>query len=404
MTPIEEYAIIGNGRSAALVSRDGSIDWLCWPRFDSPSVFAALLDEEAGGSWRIVPTVPYRASRRYVGDSNVLATRFETAGGAAIVTDLLSIRRTSDLASSLAPEHELLRLVTCESGEVELTSEFVPRPGFGRGPVSLRDRGAHGIALYIDGALVLLRSEVPHAIPEGDRASATFRLRDGASVLTALTYDRDAPAALSPLGEAGRAAIARTVEIWEDWAARASYDGPYRAIVKRSALTLKLLMFTPSGAIVAAPTTSLPERVGGDLNWDYRYCWLRDASLTARALFGLGYEDEGTAFVSWLLHTTRLGHQPLAPLYTVFGRGPRAEHVLDHLGGHRGSRPVRVGNAASTQRQLDVYGQVIDAAAQLAGKHGVFDRPTAALLRQLGDAVCASWTEPDEGIWELRTP
>src|SRR6266404_4289386 len=296
---IADYALIGDCRGAALVSRAGSIDWLCWPRFDSPAVFAALLDQERGGRWRIAPTDLHdndvhnngtrNITRRYVGESNGLATRFECAGGAAVLTDLRPAASEEFKDAHLVPDHEIVRQIECERGEVEFELEFAPRADFGRKPLRLRISGCLGICAHSGRGTYWLRGSVPISLGELGDAHARFRLRAGESAQFSLTYSEDAPAVLTALGEPVRAAIARSVAWWEQWVGRVRYDGPARDAVIRSALALKLMSYAPSGAIIAAPTTSLPERIGGDLNWDYRSCWLRDAALTVRALLGLGF-------------------------------------------------------------------------------------------------------------------
>jgi GH15 family glucan-1,4-alpha-glucosidase len=383
---INDYALIGDGRSAALISRAGSVDWLCWPRFDSPPIFAALLDPD-GGAWRIAPTAEARVSRRYVGDTNVLETRFDTATGTLVVIDLMTVAEES--AKGLAPDHELLRYVRCDRGEVEVESVIDPRPDFHavRGAV----HPTLGMRWQIGSKLLALRGDIP---------PGRFTLRAGELASFSLTFD-EGPAVLTPLGEHAADRLVRTIRWWRNWAARASYTGPDRDRVIRSALAIKLMGFAPSGAVIAAPTTSLPEVIGGALNWDYRFCWLRDASFTARALLSLGYVEEASAFCSWLLHTTRLTSPELNVIYDVYGNKPPRERELS-IAGFAGSRPVRVGNAAAAQLQLDMYGEVIDATAQLAQTIGDLDRDTQHLLRRFGDYVCDHWQLADQGIWEPR--
>ena len=395
---IADYGIIGDCRSAALVSNRGSIDWLCWPRFDSPSVFAALLDQERGGYWSITPVGPYSAQRKYVDNSNVLETRFETASGVATLTDLMPVQENS---TGLVPDHEIIRRVTCLSGELEVEVEFVPRPNYGERPRPLRECGNLGLRLDYGRGAYWLRSSVPLTV-RGFVASARKTLRAGDSLVFSFSYSENAPAVLPPLGQVPHR-IELCADWWKGWTEQAQYDGDFRDEVIRSALALKLLCFAVSGAIVAAPTTSLPERIGSGLNWDYRYCWLRDASLTIRALLELGYWEEATRFLDWMLHATRLSQPELRILYTVFGNPAPKEWESETLRGYKESSPVRIGNAARDQLQLDVYGEVIDAAAQFAFRGGMLDREMQKVLIGLGNYVVKHWNLPDEGIWEPRT-
>jgi GH15 family glucan-1,4-alpha-glucosidase len=399
---IYDYAMIGDSRSAALVSRHGSIDWLCWPRFDSPSLFAAILDVASGGFFRVAPVAAARATRRYLDDSNVLATDFESSTGVLRLVDFMPVFSEEEKRHTLVPEHELVRIVEGVSGEVDVEVGFFPRPDYACQSVRLRNAGALGIRIEHGAELYTLRSDVPLDLHERASVTARFRVRAGDRRHFSLSYDAHGPAVLPPLGEHSLVALERTLEFWRRFVRRSTYAGPYRAAVTRSLLAVKLLSFAPSGAIVAAPTTSLPERVGGDLNWDYRLCWLRDAALTVRALLGLGYHEEASAFVNWLLHATRLTRPELRVLYDVYGGTPAREKELDHLDGHQASRPVRIGNAAAEQVQLDTYGEVIDAVARLARRESKLDRETAQMLRAFGEYVCAHWHEPDHGIWEAR--
>ena len=402
MDPIKDYAIIGDCRAAALVSRSGSIDWLCWPHFDSPSIFGALLDDSAG-RWRIAPRAPFHVTRRYVGNSNVLQMQFETATGTMRLTDTMPVVSEDDKRKLLLPDHQIIRMVEVERGELELEMTFTPRPQYGRGRARLRQAGKLGTRIETDAGLLMLQCDVPVEFREGNQIQSRFRLRAGDARCFSLIFEDEWPAVFPPLGGWTREAIARSTAWWNAWAARLTYHGPGRDAVIRSALALRLLVYAPTGAIVAAPTTALPERVGGDLNWDYRFCWLRDASLTLRALLGLGYTEEAEAFANWLLHTTALTRPTLRVLYDVYGMPPPAERTLDHLAGYRGSRPVRIGNAASEQLQLDVYGEVIDAVTQLIRGGGALDRDTGRMLSAFGTYVCRNWQQPDEGIWESRS-
>jgi GH15 family glucan-1,4-alpha-glucosidase len=403
--PIEDYGIVGDGRCVALISREGSIDWLCWPRFDSPPWFGRLLDPDRGGSWSIAPTRPARITRAYVDRTNVLETRFQTSTGRLIVIDAMTVSSEEHKHDALVPDHELVRLITCDDGGVEAEIVVDPRPDFGRARVGrIEDCGSLGIRWHHATTLVTLRGEAPLRLDRDGRACATLRLRAGDSAVFSLAFDADAPAVIPALGEAARGAIERSIAWWRGWIARARYDGPARAAVLRSALALKLLAYAPSGAIVAAPTTSLPESPGGDLNWDYRFCWLRDASFTARVLLELGYIEDAQAFCGWLLHTTRLTRPELRVFYDVYGNRPNDEHELRGIAGYRGAVPVRYGNAAFAQHQIDTYGEVVDATARLARVIGAPDRETCKLLRDFGAYVGRRWHLPDSGIWEPRGP
>jgi GH15 family glucan-1,4-alpha-glucosidase len=401
MERIADHAVIGDCRTAALVSRAGTIDWLCWPRFDSPSIFGALLDDDAG-HWSLAPTTRYRSERRYVADSNVLETRFFTASGTILLTDLMPVASEPERRRHLGSDHEILRIVSCEEGEAEVETVLQPRPGYGLKRTRLRDAGRLGLRAETDQGLLVLRADFP-VRTDGSRASGQVRLRAGEVRHLSLTFADEWPAILPPLGAVSREALERTNAWWRAWASRIRYRGPAREAVVRSALALRLLVYAPSGAVVAAATTSLPERIGGDLNWDYRFCWLRDAAFTVRALFGLGFQEEAEAFVSWVLHSTRLSQPELRVLYDVYGRRPAPERTLDHLSGHLRSSPVRVGNGALDQLQLDVYGEVIDAVAHFVRSGGGLDRETQRMLSALGEYVCRNWQRPDDGIWEPRS-
>jgi len=397
---IADHAIVGDCRSAALISRDGSLDWLCWPRFDSPSVFAAILDEDRGGRFGIAPAGPFRSERGYLGETNVLQTRFFAASGELTVTDFMPALAGTDALRQPQPGHELVRIARCERGEVEVAIVFDPRPDYGRFAPRIHSLGKLGLRVDAGGgAMLSLLTDAPLG-PEG---RARVRLRGGEELHFSLGYVCGAPAVLPPPTATRCASVLDgTLRLWREWASRTRYDGPERAMVVRSALLLKLLQYAPSGAIVAAPTTSLPERPGGDLNWDYRSCWLRDAALTARALFGLGHREEAENFMSWLLNATSLSLPALHVLYDLYGRRPRPETELPHLSGHGGAHPVRIGNAAVGQVQLDTYGELIEAAAYVVRAGGDIDRATASMLSDFGHQVATSFDEPDEGIWEIR--
>ncbi|HEX5473061.1 MAG TPA: glycoside hydrolase family 15 protein [Vicinamibacterales bacterium] len=400
---IGDYGIIGDCRSAALVSRDGSIDWLCLPRFDSPSIFAALLDLRQGGCFRVGPTGDYRVTRRYVEASNVLETTFHTPSGVVRLIDVMPVADEETKGRELWPEHEILRRVEGIEGEVEIEVRYEPRLDYGRLPVTLRPH-PHDTLIAEQGLVVLLlHSDVPLTIA-ADQRKATGRraVRAGERLLFGWSFSHGWPAVMPAEGDNAHRQIDGSVLWWQQWASQFTYDWHYRDAILRSALALKLLTYAPSGAVIAAPTTSLPEEIGGVRNWDYRYCWLRDASLTLRSLLDLGFTVEGEAFLSWLLHATRLTRPKLQILYNVFGGTEMPERHLDHLEGYRGSRPVRVGNGATHQVQLDVYGEVIGAVHEYVIRGGRIDRGTGRLLRGLGETVCQVWRDADEGIWEPR--
>jgi GH15 family glucan-1,4-alpha-glucosidase len=304
---------------------------------------------------------------------------------------------------TLRPQREVLRRIECVDGEVAFDVRYAPRPDYARRTPELRDRGPLGIHVQHGAQLLCLTSDVPLTLGTGrSEARARFTLHFGQRRYFSLTFTDMEPAVIPPLGAPAEARISETVEWWRNWASRCRYQGPYRAAVVRSALVLKLMTFAPSGAVIAAPTTSLPESPGGVRNWDYRYCWLRDASLTLQALHDLGYVLEAEAYLAWLVHTTRLTWPRLRLMYDVYGKPVLAERHLDHLAGFAHSRPVRVGNAASRQLQLDVYGELLDAVYQFTLRGGQLDRTTARMVAGFGDTVCRCWREPDEGIWETR--
>jgi GH15 family glucan-1,4-alpha-glucosidase len=399
---IEDYGLIGDCGSAALVSREGAIEWLCLPRFDSPSLFGAILDRERGGHFRIRPRGSFRACRRYVRDTAVLETEFRTRSGLLRLRDGMVAAAELGETGALWPEHQVLREIVVLEGEVGVEMECVPRFDYGRRRATAEPRGPLGVFFQRRGDVVVLRSDMPLETTEvGVRASAMLRAGDRRFVL--LAYDHGEPAAVPPLGDSADHKLQATIEYWRAWSDRCDYSGRYRDLVVRSAITLKLMCCASSGAVVAAPTTSLPERIGGNRNWDYRYCWFRDATFTLRVLFELGYVAEGAAFFSWMLHATHHSHARLHVLYSVFGGGVGRERILPHLTGYRGSRPVRLGNDAERQLQLDLYGALAGSAHEYVLHGGTLGDWTGHLLARVGDRVCDLWTRPDQGIWEVRS-
>jgi GH15 family glucan-1,4-alpha-glucosidase len=398
---IHDYAVIGDGRSVALVSNRGSIDWLCWPRFDSAAIFAAILDPIIGGRWCIRPAEHAQMARRYIENTNVLETEFATASGKIVLTDFMPVTSEEQKKKKLWPEHELVRRVKCTQGEVELIVDFNPRLDYGRVTPKIKDCGKLGWRIDIGTCVFTFRSEI-ELVGRGDGLSASSTVKAGETIAFSFTYSAESPAVIPSLGDAITERLNLTIDWWRHWAAQSNYRGPYERQVTRSALVLKLLSYAPSGALVAAPTTSLPERIGAELNWDYRLAWLRDAAFTVHALFGLGYKDDAAAFVDWLLHATRLTRPQLSVLYDVFGESPLDEQVLDHLKGYANSRPVRIGNAASGQLQLDIYGEVVESVSHFIGEDASLDREMQKMLRQCAKYVCEHWREPDNGMWEYR--
>ena len=397
--PIADYAVIGCTRSVALISRGGSIDWLCWPRFDSPSTFGRILDAEKGGCFSIRPAIAHEARRCYINGTNVIETTFTANSGIARLMDLMPVMTEEEKRTRLTPFRQLLRRIEVVEGEMPIEILYEPRPDYARITPRLNSRGDSVHCAW--GSRVLnLRSDADFAIAEGT-ARSNVTLRAGQSRTFLLGFDEQMPAVIPNIAEAA-AEIDCTIDFWRKWSSQLAYDGPHRALVLRSALVLKLLTYAPTGAIIAAPTTSLPESIGSVRNWDYRYCWLRDASWTVSALFDCGFAKEGAAFLDWLLYSTRLTQPHLQMLYNVFGEANVPETTLEHLDGYRGSRPVSIGNGAHGQFQLDVYGEVLGAVEEATRRGEGLDRDVQRLLRRLTEIVCKRWEEPDAGIWEKR--
>jgi GH15 family glucan-1,4-alpha-glucosidase len=389
--PIRDYAVIGDGRTCALVARDGSIDWLCVPNVDSPSVFGAILDSERGGAFALAPEEPFEVERRYLDGSNVLETTFRTAGGAVRVTDLMTLTHREHLA----PLREIVRRIEGLSGSVQMRYSVEPRFGYAAREPTFGRRHGRPFATCGPDAVALMGWEVGELGWQG-----SFPTREGSWAQLVLSTAHREPAVLPGLEDVERR-WQRTLEFWPRWSARARYDGPWRDAVVRSVLALKLCVHSPSGAIVAAPTTSLPEELGGSRNWDYRFTWVRDASFTLDALGRLGYHDEAHAFFWWLMHASRRTQPRLQVLYRVRGGTEAPERELA-LAGYRGSRPVRIGNGAVEQRQLDIYGALLDAIWLYVGQGGSLDRDTAKDVAGIADYVCGCWRSRDSGIWEVR--
>ncbi|MBW3662744.1 MAG: glycoside hydrolase family 15 protein [Actinobacteria bacterium] len=402
---IEEHAFLSDSHSTALVRLDGSVEWLAFPRFDSPSVCARLLDDEAG-HFRVGVAGETEVTRRYIDGSLVLETTFRTPDGVLRLTDALALgvgERGHELGRD-AP-HALLRHATCTEGQVRLQVEFAPRPEYGlTRPLLCHSEG--GVVTRGSPDALALTTDVQLAV-DGGTAGAELELTAGDEASFVLQWSRaweGEPAAWH--ADDVRDRIDDTLEAWSSWAEQhQGYDGPWRDLVRFSGAVLQGLTFQPTGAIVAAPTTSLPETIGGGRNWDYRYGWLRDASMTLDALWVAACPDEASAFVSWLVGaaaTDMHSDAAIQIMYGIAGEHDLAERTLDHLTGWRGSGPVRIGNAAFDQRQLDVYGEVLDAVFRLREQLLPLDGVTRRFLVDLADAAVRDWQEPDQGIWEVR--
>ncbi len=400
--PLERYGLIGDCGSAALVSDQGSIDWLCLPRFDSEPVFARLLDP-AQGRFALAPNEPFVSTRRYLPDTAVLATTFTTGGGRATVYDFFAARPGPAKRRELWPFRYLVRRIEGEEGLVGLDAVVQPCQAFGRYRLR-RSRNGHRMRIERAGRALLCQSATPWRL-DGGSAAATLTVGAGEHAHVVLAYaDRDL-GVVPPVGAVAEDAFHETVAYWQGWVRREDQQHPstdaHRS-VGRSALTIKLLTYAPSGAVVAAPTTSLPETVGGIRNWDYRYAWIRDASWSVAALFDLGHREDAAAFLFWAVNAAWLSLPNLRTVYGLYGTSRAREREIASLRGYRESRPVRIGNAAAGQLQLDNWGHLLDAAFRFAERTGDLDRQMWSSLRALVDFVADHWRRPDQGIWEVR--
>jgi GH15 family glucan-1,4-alpha-glucosidase len=398
--PIAEHGLIGDLRTTALVGSNGTIDWYCCPRFDSPSVFASILDADRGGSFELAADVPARTKQFYFPDTNVLITRFSSEDGVGEVQDFMPVLDDSREAD----RHRLIRRVVCVRGSLPFRARVAPRFDYGMEPHTVRRQ--HSQVIFESRSLTLaLTASVPIEC-EGLDAWSDFKLHEGETAVFALDrIGTDVVLRTCPVSEAEEL-LAATVRFWRGWLSSSRYRGRWREMVHRSALTLKLLTYVPTGAIVAAPTASLPEQIGGERNWDYRYVWIRDAAFCVYALLRLGFTKEAEAFMNFLFeHVGLCSCGPsgsMQIMYGIDGRNELPERVLEHLEGHLGSAPVRIGNAAAEQLQLDIYGDLIDS-VYLYDKWG---QPISSDhwdgVGELVDWVCDNWDQPDEGIWETR--
>lgn len=395
---IENYGVIGDLHTAALVGTNGSIDWCCLPRFDSPSVFGCILDDEKGGFFRVSTTAEGRCKQMYLPDTNVLVTRFLSPEGVGEVIDFMPWHGGRD-----GPQ-AIIRIARCVRGSVSFRVECVPAFDYARATHELSLQGQH-VFFQTPVLTLTLNATVPLQEFKRGGVAADFVLEENAQKSFVLEVRQEGgPSTPEDIQGYARAALFETIENWRNWASRCTYSGRWRETVMRSALTLKLLIYEPTGAMVAAPTCSLPESVGGVRNWDYRYTWIRDAAFTVYALLELGYFEEATRFMDWL-QGRAAEHQetgPLQVMYRVDGSSEVGESILDHLSGYRGSRPVRIGNCASNQLQLDIYGELIDS-IYLYNKYAEpISYDLWIYLRRIAYWVCDNWQRPDHSIWEVR--
>jgi GH15 family glucan-1,4-alpha-glucosidase len=392
--PLRDYAAIGNKRTAALVALDGSIDWMAHPSFEDPAVLAALLDSSNGGRFTLSPTAPFSVTRRYLPGTNVLETTFSTAAGAVRVTDAMS----RPIAHALV-FNQVVRRIDGLAGAVEMAWTVEPR--FEYGAVAVAPEGRDGVALFAREPVVLavqaFDAGVPH--PTALAVGGRFTAREGDVAVLALSAFHDEPLTFSSR-EHLLQRLDATAERWRRWSCESAYDGPWRDAVLRSALALDLLVDDQTSAIVAAATMGLPERIGGERNFDYRYGWLRDANLTLEAMLRLGYRDQVHTSLGWMLRAARRTHPRLRPMYRLDGE-PRLPDRTVPLPGYRGSHPVRLGNSAQDQLQLGNYGDVFDMVANYVRDGNALAGGAGVQLAEVADFVCRVWDRRDAGIWEL---
>ena len=404
--PIGDYALLSDCHSCALVSTDGSIDWCTFHRFEARPVFGRILDWAKAGFFRIAPVDDdYEARRRYLPGTNVLETTFRTPTGTLVLTDFFAFRvpEPGEDAHSAHPDHQLIRIARCAEGEIAVKVKLVPRFDYGLTTPRLETLADDLVVVYGGADALVLQSELPFGDAERSATQGNRTLRAGEEAFVVLTYQL--PHELEPRrlsGEEVHSKLEETTSTWAAWADRCTYEGPYREEVVRSALVLKALTNAPTGSIVAAATTSLPEEIGGERNWDYRFSWLRDSALTLNALFALGYTDEAHAYMAWLKRTTAGRASELQIMYGVGGERLLPEVELGWLEGYRGSRPVRIGNGAAQQFQLDTFGELLDTAWLYRSRGGEIDEVFWDFLSRVGGVVLEKWREPDQGIWEIR--
>lgn len=393
--PLRAYASIGDGRTAALVALDGTIDWLCLPDLDSPAVLGSILDAEHGGRFELHPQLQFSVRRRYLPQTNVLETTFETASGTVQVLDAMTLP-----SAALSPQRELVRKIEAVSGAVPMRFELVPSFDFGRG-ATFGSRAGMPVASWGSDAVALCGWNVGELAISRRSVTGEFVVRPAAPAILALSAAHQEPLVLPSRSDVeGR--LAHTIASWTAWSNSLRPGPKLTDAVVRSALALKLLVYSPSGAIAAAATTSLPEVVGGERNWDYRYCWVRDSAFVLDAFLRLGRSAEAEAFFWWLMQASQLTHPRLRVLYKLDGGTQTRERTLE-MAGYRHSAPVRVGNGAESQLQLDIYGDLLQAAWLYAQAGGRIDGDIGRRLGEIADLVSTIWSEPDAGLWETRS-
>jgi GH15 family glucan-1,4-alpha-glucosidase len=393
--PLRDYAAIGDGRTVALVALDGAIDWLCFPAHDSPTVFGALLDPEGGGRWTFAPTEPHEVERRYIPETNVLETTFKTVNGTVRVTDAMALQD-----GGLPPWVELVRKAEGLSGSVPMSWSVEPRFAHGQAETRLELRESTAVATDGRDAIAISSWDAGEAVVENGVIRSEFGLHAGKTALLALSGVHESPVHFQPR-DGVELRLEGTIAAWKRWLrGQGAYDGPWKEAVLRSVLVLKLLIHTPTGAITAAPTTSLPERIGGDKNYDYRYAWVRDSSFTLDALLRLGYHEQAHESFTCLLGALESTHPRVQPIYTITGDLLTEERQLD-LPGYRNSRPVRVGNDAADQLQLGGYGALLATTWHYVRDGNMLDERTGGQLGEVVDLLATIWRNEDSGIWEL---
>ena len=397
--PIAAYGVIGDTRAAALVGRDGSIDWCCFPRFDSPSTFAAILDHDVGGRFRIMPTADYTADQRYHPFTNILVTSFHLHDGSGVAEVLDFMPAPGDL--EIVAEHQIHRRIRGVRGRIEMEILLEPRFDYARADTRVE---IHEHGIIARSAVETLTVSAAQGVrwelaADGRSVRAVVSVETAEDLWIVLCYDGEQVHTVDSYQSTQQ--LARTATFWNEWAGKLTYQGLYRAEVERSALALKLLFYAPTGAVVAAATTALPETLGGIRNWDYRYCWLRDAAFTLSAFHIVGLYDEAERFIRYLLWVAGKSGDPLQIMYGIGGETDLTEEELPHLSGYRDSAPVRIGNGAHSQLQLDIYGELL-AAVHLWHRREMVDNDFWALLVEIVDWVAENWQLPDSSIWEVR--